>query len=88
MTTVDAVDRIARQRSLARLAADAAVVALLFATLMSAWWAALASAIVLVGVLLYAWFVLRDPDRHKFAVLAAGAALAAGAIAAALALLN
>jgi hypothetical protein len=88
MATAEAVNRTARQRCLTRFAADAAVVVLLFGTLMSSWLTVLVSAIALVGVLLYAWFVLRDPDRHKFAVLAAGAALAAGAIAASLALLK
>jgi hypothetical protein len=88
MATTGAADPIAQQRRLMHIATDLAVVVLLFGTLMSSWVTVIVSGTVLIGLLLYVWFVVRDPDRHKFAFLAIGAALAAAAVAAGVALLK
>jgi hypothetical protein len=72
MDTDRTIEPINAQQRVARIATDVAVVMLFFSTLMSAWVAAAVSAAALIGLLLYAWFMLRDPARHKFLLLAVG----------------
>jgi hypothetical protein len=88
MATIEDADPRESHRRLLRTAADMAIIVLLFSTMFSSWALGVVAGSVLVGLLVYAWFGLREPERHKFVARAIVAALAAGAIGAGVALLR
>lgn len=86
MATGMSVRSVRAERIILRRAAEGAAILLLFTAMVSARMIAVISAGALVGLLVYAWMVRRDPERRRHAVtfvaVACAAAVIAGGVAA------
>jgi hypothetical protein len=87
MTTIEADNKLAKERRVMHWMADAAVLIVLFGSMLSAWALVAVAGLMLVGLLIYA-MVSQDPDRHRFAVRALIAAVIGGGVAGGVALLR
>ena len=70
------------------VAADTAVIILLFSTMFSSWTLAAVAGGALIALLFYAWSTLQEPVRQAFVEKAIAAAVIALAIGAAIALIS
>ena len=83
MPIIDRANDPTRKRRLLQVSADTAAVVLLFSVMFSSWALAAVAGVLFVGLLVYAWFNLHQPDRNAFVLRALAAGLIAGGIAAA-----
>ncbi len=63
-----------------RIASSLAIIVLLFATMIGAWFLVVASGLVLLAALVYACFSMRGPERGQYVIWSLVAVVVAGLI--------
>lgn len=82
MTTIGNAERPDRKWLYLRVGADLLVLVILFGAMVSARAMAVASGVALLALVLYAWFGLRGPARHRIILLGIAAAIVGAVVAA------
>ena len=88
MTTAAHTNDQTSKRRLLQVSADAAILVLLFSTMFRSWALAVVAGALFVGLILYAWFSLHQPERNVFVLRALVTGIAAAGIAAGVAVFS